>query len=186
MTGPRSGDRGAASVWVLGCSALVLLAGVAVEIRTVAVLARHRVAAAADLAALAAAGRIGIGDDGCRAAARIALRNAAVLRRCSIALSDDGRSGTVEVAVAARVRLPFAGQQLAVASARAARLPGSAAAVGAEEAVPEGVHRPHRRSWSGQQPVLPSPRGDPVEDRGVRRDDRDGHVVRGPPTGHDG
>ncbi|MDT4918532.1 MAG: hypothetical protein QOH89_3232 [Pseudonocardiales bacterium] len=164
MTRRRFGDRGAASVWVLSCCALVLLAGVVVEIRTVAVLARHRVGAAADLAALAAAGRIGLGADGCDAAARIAAGNGADVRRCTIELAPDGRSGTVEVTVAVRVRLPLAGAQEAVASARAARLPGSAAAgaagrpavgvavgvaVGIEEAVPEGVHRPHGRLRSG-------------------------------------
>ncbi|MDT4940036.1 MAG: hypothetical protein QOJ34_125, partial [Pseudonocardiales bacterium] len=165
VTRRRFGDRGAASVWLLSCCALVLLAGVVVEIRTVAVLARHRVGAAADLAALAAAGRIGLGADGCDAAARIAAGNGADVRRCTIELAPDGRSGTVTVTVAVRVRLPLAGAQEAVASARAARLPGSAAAgaaaggpavgvtvgvaVGIEEAVPEGVHRPHGRLRSG-------------------------------------
>lgn len=139
MRRARASDRGSASVWVLSACALLLTVGVVVEVRTVAVLARHRAEAAADLAALAAAGRIGVADDACRVAAQIAVRNAATVRACSVHLAPDGRSGTAEVTVAATVRLPLAGTREVVANARAARLPASAAAgiEGGEESIAE-------------------------------------------------
>ena len=51
-----SDDRGSASIWVLATALVVLAFGYAVTLRGLAVLARHRADAAADLAALAAAG----------------------------------------------------------------------------------------------------------------------------------
>lgn len=92
-------------------------------VRELAVLARHRAESAADLAALAAAGRIGLGTDGCAVAARLALRDGVVLRSCQLALAADGRSGTVAVRVALAVRLPLVGSRTVDASARAGRLP---------------------------------------------------------------
>jgi secretion/DNA translocation related TadE-like protein len=128
---PRCGvaDRGSASIWVLACSAVLLLAGVAAALRVTAVLARHRAESAADFAALAAAGRIGEAADGCAVARAIAAANEAVLVRCQSALAADGRSGTVDVAVTLSVRLPALGVQRITATARAGRLPrdGSAA-----------------------------------------------------------
>jgi len=56
-------ERGSATIWVLACCALVMLVGFLGVARTQAVLARHRAGAAADLAALAGAGRIGVGGD---------------------------------------------------------------------------------------------------------------------------
>jgi secretion/DNA translocation related TadE-like protein len=115
-------DRGSASVWVLACSALVLLIGVATSLRTAAVLARHRAESAADFAALAAAGRIGLGGDSCTAAAALAAANGATLVRCRADLGSDGRTGTVDVAVSLPVRLPVLGNELVIATARAGRL----------------------------------------------------------------
>ncbi len=122
MVGLRRADRGAASVWVLVCSALVLLMGIAVSLRTSAVLARHRAGSAADLAALAAAGAIGLADDVCAQAVPIARANGGVLVGCHAALAGDGRSGTVDVRVSVAVELPGAGSSTATASARAGRL----------------------------------------------------------------
>jgi secretion/DNA translocation related TadE-like protein len=115
-------DGGSASVWVLACSALVLLIGVATSLRTAAVLARHRAESAADFAALAAAGRIGIGGDSCGAAAALAAANGAALVRCRAKLGPDGRIGTVDVAVSLPVRLPVLGIERVIATARAGRL----------------------------------------------------------------
>lgn len=117
-------DRGSATVWVVACCALVVLLGGVLSLRSVAVLARHRAETAADLAALAGAGRIGIGTDICAAARRVAARNGGRLRRCSVQLAPDGRSGTVTTTVLLRVRLPLVGAGSVSASARAARLPG--------------------------------------------------------------
>jgi secretion/DNA translocation related TadE-like protein len=116
------GDCGSASVWVLACSALVLLIGVATSMRTSAVLARHRAESAADFAALAAAGRIGLGGDGCAAAAALAAANGATLVSCRAELGPDGRTGTVDVSVSLAVRLPVLGAERVIVTARAGRL----------------------------------------------------------------
>lgn len=120
-TGP-GGDRGSAAIWVLAGCALLLSVGWAGVLRTEAVLARHRAESAADLAALAAAGRIGVGPDECAAARSIAAANGAAVSRCSLDLASDGRSGTVVVRVRAGVRFPVVGARTVTASARAGRL----------------------------------------------------------------
>jgi secretion/DNA translocation related TadE-like protein len=116
-------DRGSASIWVLACSAVVLLVAAAASLRTSAVLARHRAESAADFAALAAAGQIGLAADGCGLARSIAAANGGQLVRCRMALDDDARSGTVDVTVILSVDLPGLGAQHITASARAGRLP---------------------------------------------------------------
>lgn len=122
--GRRGSDRGSAAVWVLACSAVVLAVGAVVVVRTLAVLARHRAEAAADLAALAAAGRIGVGGDPCTAARAVAAANGATVRSCAVWLDPSGRSGTVRVRVSVRADLPVVGLRAADARARAGRLPG--------------------------------------------------------------
>jgi secretion/DNA translocation related TadE-like protein len=91
--------------------------------RGLAVLARHRAESAADLAALAAAGQIGVNDQGCAVAAQVARDGGGTLRTCLVRLAGDGRSGTVSVRVTVTVRLPIVSAQTVSASARAARLP---------------------------------------------------------------
>jgi secretion/DNA translocation related TadE-like protein len=107
---------------VLACSALVLLIGVATSLRTAAVLARHRAESAADFAALAAAGRIGLGGDSCAAAAELAAANGAALVRCRAYVGSDGRTGTVDVTVSLPIQLPVLGIERVIATARAGRL----------------------------------------------------------------
>ena len=114
-------DVGAASIWVLACCALLMLLAAIVTVRGLAVLARHRAEAGADLAALAAAGRIGVSGDGCAPAAQVAQRNGGRLRSCRLHLAPDGRSGTADVAFALEVHLPLAGARTVVATARAGR-----------------------------------------------------------------
>jgi secretion/DNA translocation related TadE-like protein len=113
---------GSASIWVLSCAALLLVVATAGVLAADAVLARHRAESAADLAALAAAGRIGLDPDVCPAAAAVAASNGAALRSCSAALAPDGRSGTVTARVSVRVSLPLVGARQVIASARAGRL----------------------------------------------------------------
>ena len=80
-----------------------------------AVTARHRAEAAADLAALAAAGRAVTGStDPCAAAASIASANGAVLEACTV---DAG--AVVQLRVGVRVRLTPLGVRWAHANARA-------------------------------------------------------------------
>ena len=116
-------ERGSASLWVLG--ACVLLAGVTtvLVLFATAVFARHRAESAADLAALAAAGRIGVGTDSCAAAAAVATANGTELVGCRLHLDADGRSGQVTVRVRMAVHLAGLAPTAVTASARAARLP---------------------------------------------------------------
>lgn len=116
-------DTGSASMWVLACAALLLVVASVATIRAAAVVARHRAESAADLAALAGAGQIGVSDRLCVDAATTASRNGARLRSCRPALAADGRSGSVAVRVSLRVVLPVVGERTVLASARAGRLP---------------------------------------------------------------
>ena len=109
MSRRRPSDRGSAAIWVLACGAVVLAVAAVVVVRTLAVLARHRAESAADLAALAAAGRIGVGGRPCAAARAVAAADDAVVRVCTVALDPSGRSGTVRVQVSVRVDLPVIG-----------------------------------------------------------------------------
>jgi secretion/DNA translocation related TadE-like protein len=114
-------DRGAASIWVIVCCALVAAVAYVGVLRGSAVLARHRVETAADLAALAAAGRIGVAGDPCKAAAEIAAANGARIVSCTPFLAADARSGSVRVQVVLAVRFAVVGVRSVVASARAGR-----------------------------------------------------------------
>ncbi|WP_375484639.1 Rv3654c family TadE-like protein [uncultured Jatrophihabitans sp.] len=120
----RSGaDGGSATLWVVACIALLLLVTEVAVVRAAAVVARHRAESGADLAALAAAGRIGVGGDACAAAARVAAANGVRLQACAVRLAADGRSGSVRTRVTLRVHLPVVGARQVVAGARAGRLP---------------------------------------------------------------
>jgi secretion/DNA translocation related TadE-like protein len=132
-------EHGSASIWVVACCALLMSIAGAVTVRTLAVLARHRAETSADLAALAGAGQIGVGGRACAAAARVAARNGARLRTCVVRLAPDGRSGTVSVRVEMAARLPIVGSREILATARAAREPGPAAAGVAEPSANSGV-----------------------------------------------
>lgn len=110
-------DRGAGTAFAaFALLALLLLAAAGIEIGG-AVAARHRAQSAADLAALAAAGQMVLGVDGCAAARRLADRNGGRLVVCSVAGSDV----LVEVAVELPLGLPLGSVGLgpAVAVARA-------------------------------------------------------------------
>jgi secretion/DNA translocation related TadE-like protein len=117
-------ERGSASIWLLGLVALVLAVTLTVLIQSAAILGRHRLQRSADLAALAAAGQIGLGSDPCQAARRIATANRAVLDRCVANLDPDGRSGTVAVWLSGRIGLPLLGPRSLHGRSRAGRLPG--------------------------------------------------------------
>jgi secretion/DNA translocation related TadE-like protein len=97
-------------------------AGYVVTLRSSAVLLRHRAEAAADLAALAAAGQFGTTGSPCGRAAEIARRNDATVVECHASPDPGGRSGDVRVVVAITGSLAVVGSVRAVAHARAARL----------------------------------------------------------------
>ena len=110
-------DRGAGTAFAaFALLALLLLAAAAIEIGG-AVTARHRAQSAADLAALAAAGQVVLGVDGCAAARRLADRNGGRLTGCSL----EGADVLVQVEVAFPLGLPLGSVGLgpAVAVARA-------------------------------------------------------------------
>jgi secretion/DNA translocation related TadE-like protein len=110
---PPAGERGSATVWVITLAGVLALVGAAAVLVGAAVVARHRASAAADLAALAAAGREVAGDVGpCAAAKEIAAANAAEVTSCTV---DAG--AVVEVAV--RVRVEFGGLGVHSATGRA-------------------------------------------------------------------
>ena len=114
MTGASS-ERGSATVWVLALAAVLALVATAAVLGGVAAVARHRAAGAADLAALAAAGRLVLGDrTGCAVAAEVAARNGARLSGCRLA-----GDGVVEVEVRVPVRLGRLGVHTATGRARA-------------------------------------------------------------------
>jgi secretion/DNA translocation related TadE-like protein len=115
-------ERGSASIWVIASCALLLAVTFAGTLRTAAVVARHRAESAADLAALAAAGQIGVSQDICLAAARVAAANGASVERCAPSLAPGGRGGTVTVWLSLPVRLPIVGSRQVAASARAGRV----------------------------------------------------------------
>jgi secretion/DNA translocation related TadE-like protein len=116
-------ERGSATVWVLALAGVLTLLGTAIVLAGVATVARHRAGAAADLAALAGAGRAVLGDpDACGRAARVAVANGAQMDGCAV------RAGAVvEVRLHVPVRLGPFGTGRAAAQARAGPAPPDAA-----------------------------------------------------------
>lgn len=109
-----SPDRGSATIWLAGLAALIGLATTVALVHGSAVLARHRVETAADLAALAAAVRIPDGAAGaCAAAGRIAARNGGSVTRCVLTGNE------VAIEAARPLTLGRLGSRTAVAHARA-------------------------------------------------------------------
>lgn len=78
-----SRDRGAGSVLVVSLCAVLVLGALVVGALSQAVVARHTVSSAADLAALAAADRLATGHaDGCAVAARVLAAHGSRLTGC--------------------------------------------------------------------------------------------------------
>lgn len=103
-TARRCGERGAGTVLVLAIMLVVMVAVQAVAVLAAGQTARHRAAAAADLAALAAAQRLASGAvDPCADAGRIARANGAALRDCVV----DGLEVEVQVRVETTSVLPW-------------------------------------------------------------------------------
>jgi secretion/DNA translocation related TadE-like protein len=124
-------DDGSATIWVLGCAALLALITAVAVLRGAAVVARHRAEGAADLAALAAAAHIGLDLAGCAAAAAVADANGAHIQSCVLSQGADARSGAVVVRVLLPVHLPGVTLGSVSATARAGR--------GVPPGVPRGV-----------------------------------------------
>lgn len=101
--GIDASERGSATLWVLALASVVWFAAVAGALAANVRAVRHQAGVAADLAALAAAGRVAQGQDvACRAAGEIARANGGLLRKCAV-------SGAVaDVAVEVPLPSPFA------------------------------------------------------------------------------
>jgi len=85
----RRGDRGGATVWLLGAGLLTVAFGVAIAGVGAAVVARHQAQAAADLGALAGAMHALEGEDvACRHAAEIVAANGGRLTACLLSGFD--------------------------------------------------------------------------------------------------
>ena len=90
-------DRGAGSILVLSAVAVVLTAALAVLTLAAGYDARHRAAAAADLAALAGAGQVRLGvEPACSLARTVAAANGGVIKSCAV----EGEQVVVSVAAA--------------------------------------------------------------------------------------
>ncbi|HEX6150997.1 Rv3654c family TadE-like protein [Nocardioides sp.] len=84
----RRSERGAASVVIVACAAVLLLVGCGLSTVAATVVAHRRAQLAADLAALAGAGDVQRGGDGCTEAGRVATANQAALRTCRLVDAD--------------------------------------------------------------------------------------------------
>ncbi|GAA3108970.1 Rv3654c family TadE-like protein [Streptosporangium carneum] len=109
------GDRGAATIWVVGLMTLIFIVATAIVFAGTARVARHRARSAADLSALTAA-RLAFADPerGCGKASLLATSNGARLVRCSV----DGY-GIADVQVTVRFSLPVLGGRVITTAARA-------------------------------------------------------------------
>jgi secretion/DNA translocation related TadE-like protein len=136
-----TGERGSASLWVLGVGLAVLLFAGAVAAAGSVLVARHRAQAAADLGALAGAVRASEGPDAaCAQARQIIEANGASLVECQV----DG----LDVVVGVEVAPAGVGRAIGPARARARAGPARAApAVPASaRARPGPTGRPSARS----------------------------------------
>jgi secretion/DNA translocation related TadE-like protein len=111
-------ERGSGTVLILVLSMLVLLGATAGVVRGIAVTARHRVEAAADLAALAGATAVLDGAAAaCTAADEVARANGGRLSRCAVA------GGVVEVVVTRVLSVGRLGRWAASGRSRAGPAP---------------------------------------------------------------
>lgn len=122
-------DAGSASLWALSLAMVLWVCVASVVLAGVAVVARHRAATAADMAALAAASVIARSDvtahpDGelsaCTAADAVALANDAIVTRCQVI----GQVADVSTSVRIPALSWLGGLGLDIVSARARAGPG--------------------------------------------------------------
>jgi len=110
MRRPSRGDRGSASLWLLGIGLCVVMFGIAVAGIGLAFVARHRAQIAADLGALAVARRVVEGtDSACARGRELVAANGARMVSCDVIGLD----------AVVRVEVDLAGIGVARASARA-------------------------------------------------------------------
>lgn len=108
-------ERGSATVLAATFALVVLATAAAATAWAGAVALRHEARVAADLAALAGAGAIQRGADGCAWSMQLAAANAAVLRRCTAA------GETIEVVVSRSGHVRVLGRDVPVTAAATAR-----------------------------------------------------------------
>lgn len=108
-------ERGSATVLAAALTMVVLAAAGSAAAWVGAVDARHRARVAADLAALAGAGALAQGGDGCGQAAALAAANGATARGCIV------NGEALEVVVGLDARIPLLGRDLPVTATARAR-----------------------------------------------------------------
>jgi secretion/DNA translocation related TadE-like protein len=140
MSARAGGDRGSATVWVLALSGVLAVVGLAAVLVGAAVVARHRASSAADLSALAAAGRAVVGGDACGGAAEIAGAHEAELTACVV-----GAGSIVDVEVSVTVRLGTWGIFSTTARARAGPVASPGIVLATEVSGPRGQQSPLER-----------------------------------------
>lgn len=145
-SGPRHQERGSATILVLAMAFVLLAGSLLVGLYGAAAGARNRASAAADLAALAAAGRLASGDPAqpCRAAADVARRNRATLTRCVT------RNGVADVRT--EVELHGVLARLGRATARSRAVPGIVSGPTTVRATVTGDVGPGRMDRAGLTP----------------------------------
>jgi secretion/DNA translocation related TadE-like protein len=129
----NDGQEGSASLWALSLAMVLWVCVAGVVLASVAVIARHRAATAADMAALAAAsvmaqgespddlgGDPGVGSRACAAASAIAVANDATVTSCQLS----GQVVDVTTSVRIPALRPLRALRLDVVSARARAGPG--------------------------------------------------------------
>jgi secretion/DNA translocation related TadE-like protein len=82
--GCHTADRGAATVYAVAATLVLLLTTAVILAGVELARVQHQVAAAADLAALSGAAAVAVGADGCVAAGRIATANGARVTSCEV------------------------------------------------------------------------------------------------------
>ena len=118
----RSAERGSGSVWVVVVAGVLAVVGLAAALVASATVARQRAGAAADLAALAAAGSaVGGCADPFVSAASVADANRTRLRSCAV-----DPAAVADVVVVVPVDLGPLGSREATARARAGPVTGPA------------------------------------------------------------
>jgi secretion/DNA translocation related TadE-like protein len=142
------GDRGSGTLLVLGPTALLLFAAMTATTLVAVAVARHRAASAADLAALAVAGRVADGTaTACAAGRRTAINAGAGLRSCTAA------GAVAEVVAAVRPPgWPGWGSRRRVRAAGPARVSCCAAVGQAGARLRGSTSRPEAEPVAGERP----------------------------------
>lgn len=105
-------ERGSGTLMVMSVVIFMLTLAAVVAVFGRYIVAGHRAAAAADLAALAGAQAYGTGQDGCAAARRYAARNHQTLAACSVVGDRVDFVLSVRISASVPTRVPMLPRQI--------------------------------------------------------------------------